>query len=572
MTRQVALLSLVPIVALGFVLTYVLQTQIVSRGLADESQAAQLIARIVVQPRLRRSDLHHGLSVAQVHDLDRQLRTRWVKAYLSYEPIAGAIRKAKMTVALLVGGGLALLWLMLYRIVARASRRLQLQALANDRLARYDQLTGLPNRRLFTERMEARLSGGRRPEAAVLVMDIDAFKQVNNTLGNDIGDQVLCAMANRLAGLHEGVLIARLGNDEFAALHDRGLEACSIPTVQERLEQPIMLDGVALNVEVSIGLASMQDGAQTAHELLQHAEVALARARATGARVEIYSPSVDRFDPEQLMLLGEVRGALEREEFTLHYQPKLSLGTGRISGVEALLRWRHPQRGLLGPMEFVPLIEPTGLVDPITLHVVKLAAEQLARWRAMGLKLSISVNLSARNLLDRQLPDRLAEILATQRVDPSWITVEVTESATMTDSAKAIEVLEDLRAAGFGVSIDDFGTGNASIQYLSRLPASEIKIDKAFVADICQDQRAEAIVRSIVDLARHFQLQVVAEGVETAEVLERLTMLGCDFAQGYLVSRPLPANQLTAMLISGAVEEAADETCPGEICNLASGR
>jgi diguanylate cyclase (GGDEF)-like protein len=637
LTRQVALLSLVPIVVLGFVLARVLQTQIVARTLADEGQAAELIVRIGIQPRLTRKGLRDGLSAAGIRDLDRQLRTRWVKEhlarikiwsaadtivysddhsligrklqpsddleraldgnpdparivnpkphtetagevglgtlvevyvplrfdgdahpagafemYLSYRPIAGAIEKDKTTVAVLVSVGLALLWLVLYPIVARASRRLRLQAKENYRLARYDQLTGLPNRRLFTESLGAWLSSaGRVPEdAGVLVVDLDGFKQINDTLGDETGDQVLCAIADRLSGLGKDALVARLGSDEFAVLCDRRLEVAGVSGVRELLEAPITLQGIALNVEVSIGLVTIEDGGQPPHELLRHAEVALARARSIGSRLEVYSPQVDRFDPRQLILLGEVRGALERHELVIFYQPKLELSTGRIFGVEALVRWQHPRHGLLGPMEFVPLVEPTALVDPMTLYVMEEAARQQAAWKKAGLDLEISVNLSVRNLLDLELPAKLTEILRRHRVGAEQVTVEVTESATMTDSSRAIGVLEALREMGVGISIDDFGTGNASIQYLAKLPASEIKIDRSFIAGVCEDPRAEAIVRSTVDLARHFRLRVVAEGVETGEVLERLAALGCDAGQGYLISRPLPAEELTAKLSS----------------------
>jgi diguanylate cyclase (GGDEF)-like protein len=638
LTRQVALLSLVPIVVLGFVLARVLQTQIVDRTLADEGQAAQLIARIGIQPRLGRRDLRDGLSGAGVRDLDRQLRTRWVKdhlarikiwsaadrivysddhsligrelapsddleralhgnpdparivdpkphtetaeevglgtlvevyvplrfagdphpagafeMYLSYRPIAGAIEKDKTTVALLVGVGLALLWLVLFPIVARASRRLRLQAKENHRLARYDQLTGLPNRRLFTECLGARLAAARAPAGeAVLAIDLDGFKKINSTLGNETGDQVLLAIARRLRGLGKDALVARLGNDEFAVLCDRRLATAGVDGIRELIEAPITLESIALNVEVSIGEAAVGDAGRSGSDLLQRAEVALARARSIGSRLEVYSPELDRFDPQQLILLSQVREALERHELVVHYQPKLDLSTGRVFGVEALVRWRHPRRGLLGPMDFVPLIEPTALVDPMTIYVVEEAAGQLAAWSREGLELELSVNLSARNLLDVGLPAKLTEILRRHRVAPERVTVEVTESATMTDSGRAIGVLEALRRAGVGVSIDDFGTGNASIQYIAKLPASEIKIDRSFVAGVCEDPRAEAIVRSTVDLARHFQLRVVAEGVETAEVLERLAALGCDAGQGYLISRPLPAEELTAKLASAS--------------------
>ena len=250
------------------------------------------------------------------------------------------------------------------------------------------------------------------------------------------------------------------------------------------------------------------------------------------------------------MLLGQVRRALERDEFILHYQPKIDLETKRISGVEALLRWRHPELGLLAPLKFIPLIEQTALVGPVTLHVIGAALRQMSCWRKLGLRLGLSLNLSARNLLDPELPAQVERLLAEHHVPADQLTVEVTESATLADPERAVRVLSALRASGVTVSIDDFGTGNASIEYLARLPANEIKIDKSFITDICEDTRAEAIVRSTIDLARHLELNVVAEGIETEAVLDRLAALGCDTGQGYVISRPLPAEQLTEQLLA----------------------
>jgi diguanylate cyclase (GGDEF)-like protein len=640
LTRQVALLSLIPIVALGFVLARVLQSQIVTRNLADESQTARLIARIGIQPRITPRELRYGLRPASVHALDQQLGTHSVtqdlarikvwnakdtvvysdqhsligrtlkpsddlenalagrpndaivvtptpnsetaaevglgtlvevyvplrfaasgrpvgafEMYLSYRPVAAAIARAKTMIALLVAIGLTLLWAVIYRIVARASRRLRRQARENYRLARYDTLTGLPNRTMFIERVTEALRGGgsHAQDGAVLSIDLDGFKQINNTLGSDTGDRVLCEVVGRLRDtLGRETLVARLGADEFAMLCPRSQGAtgalATAAAVQAALESPIVLDGIALNVEASIGIAATDGHPGEPDALLRHADVALSRARAHGTRVEVYSPDQDTFDPTRLLLLGQVRTALEREEFVLHYQPKISLETGRITGVEALLRWQHPERGLLAPMVFVPLIEQTALVRPVTLYVIDRALRQLVLWRERGIRLNMSVNLSARNLLDPELPSQIFELLHRHGVGAGELTVEVTESATMIDPERAVSVLDALRGGGIGVSIDDFGTGNASIDYLARLPANEIKIDRSFVTDLCDDERAEAIVRSTIDFARHLKLHVVAEGIETQEVLERLTALGCDAGQGFLISRPLPAEQLTGQL------------------------
>ncbi len=649
LTGQVALLSLIPIVALGFVLARVLQAQIVDRALQDEAQSAQLVARLGVQPRLSPRDLRDGLSAPGIRMLDEQLRARSVtrdlarikiwnsrgrivysddhrligrspgessdlrdalegdpdaaevvtpslhdetasevglgrlvevyvplrflasgapagafEIYLSYRPIAAAIGRDDRTIALLVFLGLALLWGLLFRIVASASRRLRRQAEENARLARYDRLTELPNRTLFRERVARALDRAQRAgeTVAALLLDLEAFKQINDTLGHRTGDGVLREVAARLRdALGPDALLARLGNDEYAILTPRiaGVEdALAIAaTAQSSLEAPIVLDGVALNVEASIGIALVPDHARDADTLLQRADVALDRARTHRSRVEIYSPEYDRSGAERLALLGQVRPALEHEEFVLFYQPKLDLRSGRVTGVEALLRWRHPERGMIAPLEFIELIEQTALVGPVTMHVIDRALGQQARWREAGLDLEMSVNLSARNLHHPELPGQIESLLRRHATPAGALTVEVTESAAMADPDRAVEVLSALRAQGIGVAIDDFGSGHASIGYLVTLPGSELKIDRSFVTGMCQSPRDEAIVRSTIDLARHLELRVVAEGIETAEVSERLAAMGCDAGQGYLIARPAPAEELTAWL-----HERARETPP----------
>ncbi len=641
LTQQVAVLSLIPMVALGFVLARVLQAQIVTRTLADANQSANIIAHIAVQPHLSARALQNGLSSQEITSLDNQLRARSVtmdlarikiwndkyrvvysddhrlightfspssdlqdalanrpddatvvtpsannetasevglgqlvevyvplrfaasgppegafEIYLSYRPIAAAINGDNRTILLLVSIGLALLWAVLYRIVVRASRQLRRQAEENYSLARHDQLTGLPNRTMFIERVSdaVRREQPHRGAAAVLLIDLDRFNEINNTFGTAIGDYVLCEVGRRLrAELGDDTLVARTGADEFALLSPwtKGVPGALAlaGSVQACLETPIALQGAALNVDASIGIAVMREHAEGLDTLIQRADVALSRARSHFSRVEVYSPAYDRFDATRLMLLGQVRAGLDRGEFMLHYQPKIDLQSKRITGVEALLRWHHPQHGLLPPMRFIPLIEQTALIGPVTLHVITAALRQMSLWRELGLRLGLSVNLSARNLVD-PLPGQVASLLAEYGIPADQLTVEVTESATLADPERAVGVLSALRASGVAVSIDDFGTGNASIDYLTRLPASEIKIDKAFITDICEDPRAEAIVRSTIDLARNLELHVVAEGIETDAVLDRLAELGCDTGQGYVISRPLSADELTERLLA----------------------
>jgi diguanylate cyclase (GGDEF)-like protein len=640
LTRQVALLSVVPIVALGFILARVLQAQIVSRTLADESEAARIIAHIGIEPHLSPQDLRTGLTPAGIRALDQQLSARSVtqdlarikiwnshykviysddhsligrtltpsddllhalagrpddadvvtprphtetasevglgelvevyvplrfassgppegafEIYLSYRPIASALASDKRTIALLVAIGLALLWAILYRIVARASRRLRRQSRENYRLARYDQLTGLPNRTLFIERVTNAVRQESRHDGAVavLLIDLDHFTEVNNTLGATNGDELLREVARRLRDELPGeTLVARLGGDEFAVLCTRtdGIaDALRIAAaLQASLEAPVSLNGVALNVEASIGVAVMGEHAQDPDALLRRADAALAHARSRGGRLQVYSPECDQFDATGLALLGQVRSALEHGEFIVYYQPKVDMHSRRIVGVEALVRWQHPEHGMLPPMRFIPLIEQTALVGPLTMHVIEQALTQLVAWRSSGIDLELSVNLSARNLIDAELPGRIASLLERHGIPAERLTVEVTESAAVIDRGRAVAGLEALRASGVGVSIDDFGTGNASIEYLATLPASEIKIDRSFVTDILEDRRSEAIVRSTIELARNLELTVVAEGIESEAVMRHLATLGCDVGQGYFISRPLPAAELASQL------------------------
>jgi diguanylate cyclase (GGDEF)-like protein len=642
LTHQVALLSLLPMLALGLILARVLQTQIVARTLADATRSAGIIAHIGIQPRLTPKALRDGLTPAGVRALDQQLSARSVtqdlarvkiwnarheviysddhrligrtltpsddllnalagkpdgaevvtptahsetasevglgklvevyvplrfhpggppqgvfEIYLSYRPIASAVSRDEQTIALLVAIGLALLWAILYRIVARASSRLRRQADENDRLARYDQLTGLPNRNLFLECLAEAVSDevGGRDSVAVLLLDLDRFTETNNTLGVANGDRVLCEVAARLRDeLGPETLVARLGADEYAVMCPRADGSAgalsTAQAIQARLERPIVLEGVALNVEASIGIAVTGEHAESADALLQHADAALSHARSYCTRIEVYSPERDSFDADRLRLLGQVRGALEHDELILHYQPKVDLATRTVTGVEALVRWRHPERGLLAPPSFIPLIEQTALIGPLTQHVIDRALGQMVVWRRRGISLDMSVNLSARNLLDVDLPAKIAALLRRHAIEPQRLIVEVTESASMVDPERAVSVLEALRASGVGVSVDDFGTGNASIEYLTTLPADEIKIDRSFITDILQDRRSEAIVRSTIDLARNLELTVVAEGIETDAVMEHLTALGCEVGQGYFISRPLAGEEMTAWLVS----------------------
>jgi EAL domain-containing protein (putative c-di-GMP-specific phosphodiesterase class I) len=317
------------------------------------------------------------------------------------------------------------------------------------------------------------------------------------------------------------------------------------------LHQPLMLNEVALDLDASIGIVAYPDHGSDAAELLQHADVAMYLAKLAHVGSLVYDPSVDQHCPKRLALLGGLRLALERDELLLHYQPKADLRSGDIRGVEALVRWQHPEHGLLGPGEFIPLAERTGLIHPLTRSVLDGALDQAARWRRAGSPLSVAVNVSTRCLLDLAFPDQIAGQLAGWEVPPHLLVLEITESAVMADPARALEVLRGLHALGVAIAIDDFGTGYSSMAYLKELPVDELKIDRPFVSQMAASSRDAVIVRSTIDLGHNLGLRVVAEGVETRQAWEALAALGCDLAQGYYLGRPMPAADLERHLWRG---------------------
>jgi predicted signal transduction protein with EAL and GGDEF domain len=329
--------------------------------------------------------------------------------------------------------------------------------------------------------------------------------------------------------------VARLGGDEFAVLLPE-VDAEGAPTVAEKLRvalhQPLTLDGVGLDLDASIGIAVCPDHGGDAAELLQRADVAMYAAKQAHAGFMVYDPAVDQHSPRRLALLGGLRRALERDELVLHYQPKADLSSGQVLGVEALVRWQHPDHGLLGPGEFIPLAERTGLIHPLTRWVLDAALRQAGQWRRAGHELSIAVNVSTRSLLDRDFPDQVADRLAAWQVPAGSLVLEVTESAVMADPALALDVLGRLHALGVGLALDDFGTGYSSMAYLKALPVDELKVDRSFVGQMASSNSDAVIVRSTIDLGHNLGLHVVAEGVESESTWEELRTLGCDTAQG----------------------------------------
>jgi diguanylate cyclase len=417
----------------------------------------------------------------------------------------------------------------------------------------HDTLTGLPNRTLLADRFGQALRADARAgtSSALLLIDLDRFKEINDTFGHHYGDELLTQIGPRLAGiLREVDTVARLGGDEFAVLLPdvRTVnDAIAVATeLRSALEAPFRVEGVDLDVEASIGVVLSGEHGQDTTTLLQRADVAMYVAKVQNLGIFAYDPSVDGHSPARLALLGDLRRALTCDELVLHYQPKVSVSTGDVVSAEALVRWQHPQRGLLLPDAFIPLAEHTGLIGPITQRVLDLALGQVRSWADAGRPLSVSVNLSARNLLDERLPGMVAELLATHGVPATLLELEVTESALMTEPARAQQLLEQLSALGVRISIDDFGAGYTSLGQLKNLPVSELKIDRSFVMTMTEDNSDAVIVHSVVDLGHNLGLTIVAEGVETEEALTALKGFGCDVAQGFLLCRPVPAEAFEA--------------------------
>jgi diguanylate cyclase (GGDEF)-like protein len=434
-------------------------------------------------------------------------------------------------------------------------RRVERQAATHRHDSLHDALTGLPNRTLFGERTDVAMRAAARQGGPVgmLMIDLDGFKQVNDTMGHAYGDLLLKEVASRLnLSVRDSDTVARLGGDEFAVLLPRLSFTDQAGEVAQRvltaLRQPFVRDGVALEVGGSIGIAIYPNDCENAEQFLQHADIAMYAAKRGRLGVQQYDAQDNAETSQRLTMLAELRSALDHDLIEVHYQPKAETDTGRICGVEALARWYHPERGLVGPLEFIPLAEQNGLIDQLTYQVLDQSLNQCRQWRENGIHLPVAVNLSARCLVNPQLIGVIAGLLRDNDIQPAMLTLEITESAVIDDVEQAITMLTRIRELGVRLSIDDFGTGYSSMAHLQRMPINELKIDKSFISQIGTEAKDRAIVRAILELARDLNLQVVAEGVEDRETLDQLGLLGCGISQGYLFSRPLPAADLAACI------------------------
>jgi len=475
-----------------------------------------------------------------------------LELYLPYAPISADVSAELGALYRDLVLGLGALYLLLCVIWFSISRRLRNQVKVNKFLAEHDALTDLPNRSLFQlcAQDAVEYACNTATHTALAIIDLDRFKEVNDTLGHHSGDEVLTKLARRLSdNTRPQDIVARLGGDEFGiVLRDVTNAEEGLHRLRTIIEHEVEVNGLPLSIESSIGYVIAPDDGIDVGELLQHADVAMYFAKAQHTAVSRYDSRQDHYEASNLELVGSLRNAIETGELVLHYQPKTRLDDGRVQAVEALVRWQHPILGLLYPDSFIPLVEQTDLIDRLTEWVLRKALSDMRDLGAEWSDFAVAVNVSARSLNRATFASQVVDALRSEEMSPDRLTIEITETALLIDPSRAMAVLAEIAGSGIKVSIDDFGIGQTSLGYLSSLPVDELKIDKSFVMDMLEKPAHAAIVRSIVELGHNLSFNVVAEGVETAEVLVKLRTTGCDMAQGFYFARPMPIDALRIWL------------------------
>ncbi|HEY2772356.1 MAG TPA: EAL domain-containing protein [Solirubrobacteraceae bacterium] len=462
--------------------------------------------------------------------------------------------------------GLALLGLILvtYQYLVGELLRSKQRASELQRIATTDELTGLANRERFRQRVEGQIAdaGPRGTTFAVMLIDLDRFKEVNDTLGHHYGDELLRGLGPRLvASAGDDAVVARLGGDEFAVLPDASADDVGeLERIAERLiecvQEPVLMEGMTLQVGASVGIARFPVDGDDAHTLLRRSDVAMYAAKESHSGCKLYAAELDHHSLRRLSVLSDFRRALNTDEIVVHYQPIVDVEGTSVRGAEGLVRWEHPDLGMIPPGEFIQTVEQSGLIGPLTRHVLERSIMQCAEWRRAGHDLSVAVNLSVRDLLDRSLPGDIEHMLTSYHVPAAALQLEITESMLMSDPERSLATLMRLNELGLCLSVDDFGTGYSSLANLRRMPINELKIDRSFVSPMLQDESDLIIVRSTINLGHDLGLRVIAEGVEDEPTLAHLAHLGCDLAQGYHVSRPLPAEAFSAWMGTAGAQPA----------------
>ncbi|MFT5697491.1 MAG: diguanylate cyclase (GGDEF)-like protein [Desulforhopalus sp.] len=428
------------------------------------------------------------------------------------------------------------------------------QKAAHD--ATHDSLTGLPNRTLFIDRLQQAANGAKRDDTiiGILTLDINRFKEVNDSLGHYNGDRLLKQIAIRLSSMvRDSDTFARTGGDEFGFILPNAISEDGIGRIVKKINQslaiPFILENLSIEVQVSIGASTFPKHGIDADTLIQKADIAMYVAKQNNAGFALYSKDYDQQHPHRLTLMGELRRAIQNDELLMSYQPKIVSATGKLHAVEALIRWNHPQHDLMPPDDFIPLAERTGLIDDLTVWVLKKSLKQCAIWHKAGNTIGMAVNVSSLCLLNPDFPETLTGLLAAYQLPTDLLILEITETSMMVEPDRALSILNRIHQQGVKISIDDFGTGYSSLAYLKKLPVSELKIDKSFVLDMLTNESDATIVNATIQLGHNLGLQVVAEGVEDQKTLDRLRAMGCDLQQGYFISHPVSADDLTAWAI-----------------------